>query len=221
MSQTAELPAAIVQVCGELTANGTRCMKPDGHEGDHLLRIDLGCGPSCRDGYVGADRIKFNDKVVYVFDAGRDRWPWADGSVDEVQSSHFLEHLTARERCHAMNELYRVLKPGKWENGRPTGGFACFVVPHWASCRAYGDPTHAWPPMGEFWTWYLDKGWRAQNAPHTDAEHLPWGYACDFIFVNGQTWNPALNVRNDEYKAFAMANYKEAVQDLHINLVKR
>lgn len=185
------------------------------------LRLDLGCGPNCREGFIGVDRIAFNDRVAHVIDLGRAPWPWQENSVDEVYSSHFLEHLTALERCHAMNELHRVLKPGRWANGKPDGGFAVFIVPHWASCRAYGDPTHQWPPLGEFWTWYLDKGWRAANAPHTDAANTPGMYSCDFEFVNGQAWSPTLNVRNDEYKAFAMANYKEAVADLHIHLMKR
>ena len=36
-------------------------------------------------------------------------WPWADASIDEAHSSHFIEHLTAPERAHFVNELYRVL----------------------------------------------------------------------------------------------------------------
>lgn len=183
--------------------------------------MDIGCGPNPAAGFVGVDRLPFDGKVEVVMDAGRDPWPWGDGTVDEVHSSHFLEHLTAVERCHCVNELYRVLKPGSWENGQPKGGFARFIVPHWASCRAYGDPTHAWPPMGEFWPYYLDKSWRAANAPHADAANNPGLYACDFEFQTGNAWNPVLNARNDEYKAYAMSWMKEAIHDLHIILVKK
>lgn len=185
-----------------------------------LIRIDLGCGPNKQPGFIGVDQYPMAG-VDVVLNVGTDPWPWADSSVDEIHSSHFLEHLGPEERCHVMNETYRVLKPGKWVNGQPEGGRARFIVPHWSSCRAYGDPTHRWQPLGEFWPFYLDKNWRASNAPHTDKKWLSWGYDCDFEFVTGQAWNPVLNVRNDEYKQFAMAWYKEAVHDLHINLVPR
>ena len=187
------------------------------------LKLDLGCGPNCREGYEGADRLSFGGKVKHVLDLGRDPWPWADTSVDEVFSSHFLEHLTARERCHAMNELYRVLKPGRWNptSARPEAGFALFIVPHWASCRAYGDPSHMWPPIGEFFPLYLNKEWRDKNAPHADAANEPGMYSCDLDFTTGNAWNVALQNRNQEYRDHAMAWWKEAIQDLHIFLFKR
>jgi len=185
------------------------------------LRLDLGCGPNPRDGFEGADRLPFGGKVKYVLDLGSDRWPWKDGSVDEVHSSHFLEHLTAVERCHCMNELWRVLKPGRWENGKPVGGIAVFIVPHWGSCRAYGDPTHQWPPIGEFWPLYLNKEWRMLNAPHADATNNPELYSCDFDTLTGQAWNPVLNARNEEYRQFAMSWYREGIHDLHLHLTAR
>lgn len=185
------------------------------------VRLDLGCGSKPREGYVGVDRLPFDGKVQHVLDLGRERWPWADSSVDEIWSSHFLEHLTAGERCHAMNETWRVLKPGRWGQGKPEGGFAIYVVPHWASCRAYGDPTHQWPPIGEFFIYYLLREWRMQNAPHTDASINPEMYSCDLEAVVGNSWNQSLQVRNEEYRAFAMANYKEAIADLHLHLMPR
>lgn len=196
------------------------------------LRLDLGCGGRKQPGFVGVDQYPM-DGVDVVLDLGAERWPWEDSSVDEIFSSHFLEHLDAKQRCHMTNEAYRVLKPGKWVNGQPAGGHARFIVPHFASCRAYGDPTHAWPPLGEFWHWYLDREWRLgsqatgrqkgwdANAPHADRQWNPWGYDCDFEGVTGNGWNPALNVRNEEYKQFAMQWYKEAIHDLHILLVAR
>src|SRR4029450_1928126 len=88
-----------------------------------------------------------------------------DGSVEEAHASHFVEHLNATQRIHFVNELYRVLIPGA----------KCqIIVPSWSSCRAYGDLTHQWPPISEFWFYYLSKDWRAQNAPHNDF------YQCDF-----------------------------------------
>src|SRR5262245_36420082 len=76
---------------------------------EELLKLDFGCGPNKKEGFIGVDTIKF-DKVDLVLDIGKAKWPWKDNSVDEAHASHFLEHLTAEERIHFVNELYRVLK---------------------------------------------------------------------------------------------------------------
>lgn len=183
------------------------------------LRLDLGCGPNPREGFVGFDRIAFNEKVQCV--DLRDPWPWDDESVNEIHSSHFVEHLTAIERCHFFNELFRVLKPNVKNNGQNVEGFATIIVPHWSSCRAYGDPTHQWPPMGDFFWYYLDADWRAQNAPHADRKNWEHGYDCHLECVWGYSFDPELNLKNDEYRAFAMKNYREQIQDMIVTINRK
>lgn len=169
--------------------------------------IDIGCGKNKQAGYVGVDKIAF-DGVDVILDAGNDKWPWRDNSVDKIYCSHFVEHLDAKERVFFVNELYRVLK---------SKAQATIIVPHWASCRAYGDLTHKWPPISEMWFYYLSKDWRAGNAPHNDVNM----YVCDFEVVWGNAENPSLNGRNAEYKAYAMQNYKEAITDLMATFTKK
>lgn len=176
-----------------------------------LLKLDFGCGPNKREGFRGVDMTKFPG-VDEVVDLTTAPWPWADGSVGEAHASHFIEHLNAVQRVQFCNELYRILVPG---------GTCTIIVPHWASCRAYGDPTHQWPPVSEFWFYYLLKSWRAQNAPHTDAEHLPGGFSCDFDATWGYAMRPDLATRNQEFQQMAMANYKEAILDMHASLTRR
>lgn len=167
-----------------------------------MVRIDLGCGPHKREGFTGVDSIAFPG-VDVVTDL-RSRWPWEDSSVDEAHCSHCLEHFTATERVHFMNELWRVLKPGA----------KCLViVPHWASGRSYGDPTHQWPPVAEFGFFYWKKAWRLVNAPHTDAEHWPQGFNCDFDTQWNYNLEPSLATRNLEYQQHAVTFFKEAAQD--------
>jgi hypothetical protein len=101
------------------------------------------------------------------------------------------------------------------------GAQATIIVPHWASTRAYGDPTHQWPPVSEFFFLYLDKEWRAANAPHTDAEHWPAGYTCDFTGTWGYGLHPSLAAWNTERQQYAISYYKEAAQDLHATITKR
>lgn len=167
------------------------------------LKLDFGCGPHKREGFEGVDATPFVG-VDHVVDLRITPWPWADNSVSDAHASHFVEHLTATERVAFCNELYRVLVPG---------GSCQVIVPHWASCRAYGDPTHQWPPVSEFWFYYLSREWRAQNAPHTDIQHNPQGFACHFDATWGYSLRGDLGVRNQEFQQFAIANYKEVCQD--------
>jgi len=175
-----------------------------------IIRLDIGCGKNKKEGFIGVDQYKMDgvDKVMDV----RGKWPWKDGSVEEVHCSHFIEHLTATERVHFMNELYRVLR---------VDGKASVITPHWASNRAYGDPTHQWPPVSEMFFYYLSKEWRKTQAPHTDIEFNKNGYNCDFAATWGYSMNAALISRNQEHQQYALANFKEAAQDTIATLIKK
>lgn len=168
-----------------------------------VTKLDFGCGKNKQVGFHGVDVMQF-DGVDTVMDL-RQSWPWPDDSVEEVFSSHFVEHLTGTERVHFFNELGRILKKG---------GKATIITPDWSHACAYGDPTHQWPPMSSWYALYLNKDWREQNAPHV-------GYTCDFDWSHGASWDEWLNVRNGEMKMFAMARYINSTRDLHINLIKR
>ena len=187
-----------------------------------LLKLDMGCGPNCQPGFVGVDSIPFNG-VQVVHDL-RQPWPWADNSVAEVFSSHFLEHLTQDERVHFANELYRVLVPAKYVNGQLIEGFAKIITPHWCSERAYGDPTHKWPAVAGWMYFYWNRDWRMgnpnnpafqnANAPHADKQHNPNGYDCDFDWNLQGVFRPELMVRSEDYRRYASENYKEVFTDL-------
>jgi hypothetical protein len=177
---------------------------------DELVRLDLGCGKNKRDGFIGVDTLALAG-VDVVADL-RQTWTWADNSVDEIHCSHFVEHLTSVERCHFVNEMHRVLK---------VGSKATVIVPSWASNRAYGDPTHQWPPVSEMWFYYLSQEWRDTQAPHTDAKNWPQGFACDFEATWGYGMHPQLLTRNVEFQQFALNFYKEAAQDIHATLTKK
>jgi SAM-dependent methyltransferase len=177
------------------------------------LRLDLGCGPNPKEGFRGVDSLKF-DRVDVVTDL-RKEWPWPDNSVTEVHCSHTLEHFERRERVHFMNELYRVLKPGKnGPDGKVIEGFATIVVPHWSSNRAYGDMTHCWPPVSEMFFYYLSREWRQVNCPHDDIAHNPEGYSCHFGAIWGYSMHPHLVTRNAEYQQHALQFWKEAAMDI-------
>lgn len=168
------------------------------------LRIDLGCGTHKARGFVGVD-VRAFPGVDVVTDL-RQRWPWQDESVDEAYCSHFVEHLDAEERIHFVNELYRVMK---------VGARATIVTPHWASALAYGDLTHKWPPVTEYWYFYLSKTWRDRDAPHTDF------YKCDFETELQQTLAHTHEGKTPQEKMFALENFKDAARELIAIMVKR
>jgi SAM-dependent methyltransferase len=179
-----------------------------------LLKIDLGCGPNPREGFIGVDMFKM-DNVSVVCNLAKDKWPFKDNSVDEAHASHFIEHLTnlngAWERTHFFNELHRVLKPG---------AKATLIFPHWCSNRYYGDPTHK-EPFSEMGFCYLDKDWRLSQAPHADAKWQKGGYTCDFNWSYGYNLRQDLIPRNQEYQMNAIATQKEAAQDIIATITKK
>lgn len=170
------------------------------------LKLDFGCGTSKREGFQGVDVIAFPG-VDYVVDLRVTPWPWPDNSVGEAVASHFVEHLTATERTRFVNELYRVLAPGA----------GCMVItPYWCSHRAYGDPTHLWPPVSEMWFYYLNRDWRLKEAPHTDIANNPQGFNCHFDAQWGynESQLPDFKARNQEYKQHAFRHFKDAIDDI-------
>lgn len=167
-----------------------------------VIKIDIGCGKAQQEGWQGIDSIDFGQK--HILDV-RNGLPFENDSVSEARSSHFVEHLTGAERVLFFNELYRVLK---------VGSSAMIVTPHWSHACAYGDPTHAWPPMSEWYPYYLHKQWREGNAPHT-------AYTCDFDWTVAVSWDQRLNGRNQEYIQNVIGTQINAWRDLIVTLTKR
>jgi SAM-dependent methyltransferase len=179
---------------------------------EEVLKLDFGCGPNKREGFLGVDNIDFKDadgnsKVDFVLDIVNDKWPWKENTVDEIHCSHFLEHLTGKERIDFFNKIYTILKP----KGKVT-----IITPHWSHERAYGDPTHQWPPVTGWLYLYLIRDWRANNAPHV-------GYTCNFTHNLIGTHDPNdawVSLRNLETKGVLMTRNINTTTDLVAHLVK-
>lgn len=195
------------------------------------LKLDLGCGKNKRPGFIGVDTISF-DGVDIICDLGAKSWVvqkeadlkcknpglfatnngdevgeayiFMQESVNEVHCSHFLEHLTQSERVHFFNELFRVMQFGAQAN---------IIIPSWSSERAYGDPTHKWPPVVGFSFYYLCKSWRDANAPHT-------GYTCDFDFQGGNNLAHPWQLKNQEAQMFAQNHYLNVATDTFVTVTK-
>lgn len=168
-----------------------------------LLKLDLGCGANCKDGFEGVDLY---NGAKHHLDLRKFPWKWKSGSVEEIHCSHFLEHVPGPERIPFMDEVWRILIPG---------GKATFIVPYWSSPRAVQDPTHAWPPLTEQSFLYFNKGWREQNK----LEHYLG--KCDFDFTYGYLAEQDTANRAQEAQMFRIKHYLSAVNDLQVVLTKR
>ena len=73
------------------------------------LKLHLGSGSSHLKGYINID--KYNTSADRIMDACKLNYP--DNSVDEIFTSHMVEHLTYSEFMDALREWRRVLR----ENG--------------------------------------------------------------------------------------------------------
>lgn len=70
------------------------------------MKLDIGCGDFKRDGFLGVDAFVDTD-----FKAPMWAIPLPDHSVDEIYSSHALEHVGKFQVVPTLREWARIIKP--------------------------------------------------------------------------------------------------------------
>lgn len=186
---------------------------------EKTLKLSIACGQNIPEGFVGMDiaKIKGVKYIGDILDFG-EKSVWkqiADNSVDEIECSHFIEHIPHGDGFHDpffnfFDEVYRVLKPAKFSPDNPnipTSGFARFVAPYYSSMRAWQDPTHQ-RAISDMTFYYLSKEWREANKlDHYDVN-------CDFKFVGSYNIDGNLLNRNIEYQQTAFRTQINAINDI-------
>jgi predicted SAM-dependent methyltransferase len=77
--------------------------------GQKQLKLNLGCGPNVKEGWVNIDLSRWADLHLDL----REDLPFADESVALIYSEHFFEHLAYPDEVrHLLLESFRVLQPG-------------------------------------------------------------------------------------------------------------
>jgi len=71
-------------------------------------RLNLGCGPDRKEGWINADILIRSD---YYIDVTK-KLPFPDNSIDFIFSEHVIEHLTKQECIFFLKECHRVLRIG-------------------------------------------------------------------------------------------------------------
>ncbi|HCK11762.1 MAG TPA: hypothetical protein DHW45_17945, partial [Candidatus Latescibacteria bacterium] len=125
------------------------------------VRMNLGCGSDSKIGYINIDAYVNNaDLKIDICDL-----PVPNDSVDEIFSSHMLEHMSKFEVPKALREWYRVLKPsGKLQLNLPDL--------EWAAQQWLDLPEDA------RWGWPLDTIFGLQTHP---GEFHKTGFTADRI----------------------------------------
>ncbi len=182
-----------------------------------VMKLDLGCGQSPREGFEGVDLYADAKHKVNLF---RLPWPFEDDSVDEIHCSHFVEHLpkdfvdafgrrvehdsdemaTARDRFFAFfDECYRILKPK---------GTMTVITPALQSVRSFQDPTHRdWIPAERYL--YLSAEWRKLNK----LDH--YRVSSNFGVNVNPTVQPAEMLRHSQVGANRMRELWNVAVDFH------
>lgn len=96
------------------------------------IRLNLGCGPKKKqkEGYINIDKKEWV-KPDQVVDFELAKLPFDTNSVDEIYTSHLLEHI--ENFIPFMEEIYRVCKP----NAKVE-----IHAPHGLTEEGIADPTH-------------------------------------------------------------------------------
>lgn len=166
-----------------------------------LFKLDLGAGSRPKEGFVGVDRVAMPGGIELDLTSG-DRWPFDDGSVDELRSSHFIEHIQAAEvdtytgrRQDALffffEEAYRIARPGaRFE----------VVWPALKSSGAFQDPTHRRFISPRMFTYLSKSGRESLGVTHYDVRcdwHLDLSQAQTFLYsqdpITHESWESLVN----------------------------
>ena len=78
------------------------------------MKINVGCGWECRDGWLNVDNTQKPQAVNYPItkmDATQ-TWPYEDETFEYVLSEHMIEHVPEKKGLNMLQEAYRCLKTG-------------------------------------------------------------------------------------------------------------
>jgi predicted SAM-dependent methyltransferase len=160
-----------------------------------MLKIDLGCGPSKTEGFLGVDRFALPGvDIVADLDS---KLPFASNSVDLVYASHSLEHVS--DLIATMQEIYRICK----HNAQ-----ICIVAPYSEQKLNAANPYHKHvfnEHTPRFWTDHPDAPIDSRDYYHPHASR--WGLA------RSDYSEPTMDFRITRMEFFYFPEYQSMTPD--------
>jgi len=183
------------------------------------IKLDLGSGNAWPEGFQGVDM--YAPEAQHKVNLFQFPWPWETGSVAEVRSSHFVEHIPMcfvsggqipKDEndldlwCAFFSECWRVMKEG---------AHLTVQVPYLQSHRAFQDPTHRRFHCEANFN-YLNKPWREANGI---AHYLG---TADFDILSIDRVAPQEEgVKHPEVSQMRALNYWNTTWDIIAHMVAR
>lgn len=130
----------------------------------NLFRLNVGSGMGWIDGWVNCDLYP-GPHVDEVFDC-QGKWPFPDNSVQDITSSHMLEHLSDPKAF--FREAWRVLIPN---------GAVALRVPYGGHRAAWYDLEHKRPWFAESFA-FVQPGY-AKSVGNPQHDGWEWPFAVD------------------------------------------
>ena len=200
-------------------------------------RLDLACGDNKREGYAGIDVVKTNS-VDYVVDLQVYPWPIESESVEEINCSHYIEHIkhdnvaldlkAVLDKSNSFEEFKENINNSDFTTPKDglikffnelyrilkPGGKVHLVAPYYTSSRAFGDPTHV-RHIADSTFWYVNKEWMDKN----HLEH--YGLKCNFEAKISYYITNEMTLKSEEVRQKAFLHDWNAVDDIMIELIKK
>jgi len=134
------------------------------------MKLDLGCGISLKEGYVGLDKRKL-EGVAVVHDLEVFPYPFEDDTFAEIRGYHIIEHIKPWFTIDFMDELWRIMEPN---------GLLVLDMPYAGTNSFWQDPTHIngcieltftyFDPRKDMYSiytpkpWYIEEGFPVREA---------------------------------------------------------
>lgn len=73
------------------------------------MKLNLGCGPDIKDGYLNIDTCALDNRVVV---ADIRNLPYDKNTIEEIYAKDILEHLSLNDAIQAINNWSKICKSG-------------------------------------------------------------------------------------------------------------
>jgi len=193
------------RTCVPKTANGGGTVKLHAPK-----KLSLACGQAKPEGYFGIDYVDVPG-VDLVHDLMDFPWPIKTNSVQEINCSHFVEHIphfrpgfTKDGWWHFFDEVYRICKKA---------AVCTFVHPYAMSVRADWDPTHE-RRIHEMTWYYLSKEWRVSQG----LDHYQTEVDFEVALIEGLGVPTDIQNKHHEAQNYAREHYWNVISDLMVQL---